>query len=75
MNNEIYLEYIGKGASLPDVPAKNLSYEEAKRFDIVKLIQSGLYKYTGEYAITEETKQGLPKIQKKAIRKRSVKNG
>ena len=38
------LEYIGAGASLSGVPARNLSTEEAARYGRQWLIKSGLYR-------------------------------
>lgn len=38
------LIYIGNGAFIPDVPARDLNAEEAKHFGINYLLQSSLYK-------------------------------
>jgi len=38
----VYLRYIG-GGHLPNVPARNLSKEEAKRYGENALLKSGLY--------------------------------
>jgi hypothetical protein len=40
---DTYLKYIGQGASLPGVPARNLTRDEVDQLDENKLIQSGLY--------------------------------
>lgn len=71
-----YLRYIGKGkGAIPGVPAKDLTYEEARQHDIIKLIQSGLYEYAFEEAIEVE-KDVLPiETKQQKTRKRSVKNG
>ena len=41
-----YLTYVGNGASLHDVPQRDLSKEEADRFGVDNLVSSGLYKLT-----------------------------
>ena len=43
----IYLKYIGTGF-IPGVPARDLSEEEAKLFDVEFLIASGLYQLVEE---------------------------
>jgi hypothetical protein len=54
MKNEIVLIYIGKGkGTLIGVPARDLTYEEAKKYNLVGLIASGLYVYN--------TKKDIPK--------------
>ena len=66
MNN--YLIYTGKGkGTIPDVPARNLSYEEAKKFGIVTLLQSGLYVYNSDLSIPNEYREalGLKRSKKK----------
>lgn len=58
--SEQYLKYVGKDkGTLPGVPARDLSYEECKanNYDVTKLLQSGLYEYTGDYAMIEEVKK------------------
>jgi hypothetical protein len=75
-NDEVYLRYTGKGKGiLPGVPSRDLTYEEAKQHDAIKLIQSGLYEYAFENAVSEEVKAVLPIEKKKTTKKRSVKNG
>lgn len=37
------LRYIGKGAWLPGIPARNMSDKEAAKYDINCLLASGLY--------------------------------
>jgi len=39
----IYLKYVGNGASLPDVPARDLTVEEAGKYSEKFLLLSGLY--------------------------------
>lgn len=39
-----YLIYIGDGSALPDVPARNLSKEEAEKFGVDFLLASRLYR-------------------------------
>ena len=40
----IYLLYVGKDkGTIPGVPARNMTEEEAKQFDVSALIKSGLY--------------------------------
>ena len=41
---EIYLIYVGKGASIFGVPARNLTWEEAQIHSESRLLLSGLYK-------------------------------
>jgi len=38
----IRLKYIGN-ASIPGVPARDLSHDEAKKYGILRLVRSGLY--------------------------------
>lgn len=37
------LRYVGNGATLPDVPARDLTPEEVKQYDRKALLASGLY--------------------------------
>ena len=37
------LIYEGNGASIPNVPARDLSADEVKRFGFKRLLKSGLY--------------------------------
>ena len=41
--NEIYLKYIGAGSYLPDVPARDLTKDEAEYHGIGRLLDSHLY--------------------------------
>ena len=41
------LTYIGKGAFLPDVPARDLTAEEVSQFGKDTLLKSGLYAESG----------------------------
>lgn len=43
-DNSKPLEYIGGGAWLPGVPARDLTADEAAQFDRQELIKSGLYR-------------------------------
>lgn len=44
--SDIYLHYIGKDkGTIPGVPARDLTYDEAKQHDLTHLIASGLYVY------------------------------
>lgn len=42
------LKYVGKGAFLVGVPARDLSAEEAKKYGVKRLLASGLYKRQAE---------------------------
>lgn len=44
MKNTASLIYIGKGAFLPGVPARDLTADEAEKFGRMRLLESGLYK-------------------------------
>lgn len=37
------LLYVGKGSFIPDVPARDLSQDEAEQFGVERLLASGLY--------------------------------
>lgn len=39
----VYLKYVGNGANLAGVPARDLTYEEAKQHGEENLLRSGLY--------------------------------
>lgn len=40
----IYLTYVGKDkGTIPGVPARNLTREEAEQFGVAELLKSGLY--------------------------------
>ncbi|GIK42447.1 MAG: hypothetical protein BroJett011_62800 [Chloroflexota bacterium] len=54
------LKYIGQGAFLPGVPARDLSAEEAKEYGEARLLKSGLYKKVGDRPAGES----LPKPRK-----------
>lgn len=53
MSEEIGLYYIGKGASLDNIPARDLTLEEVERFDAAALIASGLYSATAPSVIAD----------------------
>jgi len=58
--NDYYLFYVGKDkGSLLGVPARNLSYDEAKKFGITALLASGLYAYNSQHAIPVEYHKDL----------------
>jgi hypothetical protein len=63
--NDYYLFFVGtdKG-TLIGVPARNLSYEEAKKFGITALLASGLYVYNAQHAIPVEHYQALGILDK-----------
>lgn len=55
-----YLFYVGGGkGTLIGVPARDLSYDEAKRFGITQLLASGLYVYNSQHAIPNEYRKDL----------------
>ena len=70
MNN--YLIYTGKGkGTIPDVPARNLSYEEAKKYGIIELLKSGLYEYNSDQSIPNEYRDDLGLKKHKPKRKQT----
>ena len=78
-----YLFYVGKDkGSLLGVPARDLSYEEAKKHGITNLLASGLYVYNSQHAIPLEYQKLLnvaqvedePVKKTKKRSKRSVNN-
>lgn len=54
---EAYLIYIGKGASIYGVPARDLTYDEAFIAGEKRLIDSKLYKYAKEQRKVELSKR------------------
>jgi len=54
------LIYIGNGAFLPDVPARDLSADEAKHIGINYLLQSGLYKLAEQPKKTKQSETAQP---------------
>ena len=60
MSEEIGLFYIGKGASLDNIPARDLTLEEVARFDAAALIASGLYSETAP-AVIADSRESLSK--------------
>ncbi len=46
-----YLLYIGKGASILGIPARNLSKDEAELYGEKRLIRTGLYELSKEAKI------------------------
>lgn len=51
------LRYVGGGAALLDVPARDLSVEEAAQFDVAALLASGLYEPAHEAPAPAEEKE------------------
>ena len=61
-----YLFYVGSGkGSLIGVPARDLSYDEAKRFGLTQLLASGLYIYNSQHAIPLEYRAELGILDRK----------
>lgn len=61
-----YLFYVGSGkGSLIGVPARDLSYDEAKKFGITALLASGLYVYNSQHAIPIKYHEALGILDKK----------
>lgn len=54
-SKKIDLRYIGEGAALPDVPARDLSADEALLYGRNELLASGLYAEP-----TDDTAPALP---------------
>ena len=52
------LRYIGAGAAMLDVPARDLSAEEAAQLDVAALLASGLYEPAPEAPETKEITDG-----------------
>lgn len=53
--SKIYLRFTNKG-SLPGVPARDLTREEAKQFDEQQLVDSGCYSYVASKPQPSENK-------------------
>ena len=69
-----YLFYVGSGkGSLIGVPARDLSYDEAKRFGLTQLLASGLYVYNSNHAIPVEYRPALGILDKKEDEEEPVK--
>ena len=61
-----YLTYIGKEkGSIPGIPARDLTREEAEKYGIEKLLKSGLYKVHKDLSemivISEDFEEERPK--------------
>lgn len=73
-----YLFYVGSGkGSLIGVPARDLSYDEARRFGITTLLASGLYVYNSQHAIPIEYQKDLGilvDIEDEEIKEHQTKN-
>ncbi len=57
--DNIYLKYVGNGSSLPDVPARDLTKEEATQHGERKLLESKLY------VLAKQNKIVTPKSENK----------
>jgi hypothetical protein len=44
MKSNVYYQYVGNGASLASIPARDLTEAEAQLVGVARLLQSGLYK-------------------------------
>jgi hypothetical protein len=55
--------YIGNGAFLPGVPARDLTEEEAKKYDINFLLASGLYKFPDLPAVPPKKSKRLESVE------------
>jgi hypothetical protein len=49
----VFLKYIGAGSYLPDVPARDLTKDEAEYHGIGRLLDSGLYERLKQKADTQ----------------------
>lgn len=73
--NDKYLFFVGKDkGSIIGVPARDLSYEEAKKHGITHLLASGLYVYNSEHAIPEEWKEDLGLSTEQEVKKTKKRN-
>jgi hypothetical protein len=50
------LKYVGKGASVPNIPARDLSADEVRKFGLKRLLKSGLYVETRRVVEAETQK-------------------
>lgn len=57
------LRYIGKGLFIRDIPARDLTDEEAERYGIEGLVRSGLYE---EIAVEKPRKKKLKETVEQA---------
>lgn len=58
MNEEIVLKYIGSGAILPGVPARDLTKEEVREHGgIAELVRTGLYERVATKEQADEPKK------------------
>lgn len=46
MKSEVIYKYIGNGASMIGIPARDLTEEEAKEYGIAMIMSRGLYRKT-----------------------------
>ncbi len=56
------LKYVGRGASLPGVPARDLSDEEVKQYDEKFLLRTGLYERPREARAGKDNDLGPGKV-------------
>lgn len=47
------LEYVGAGAGIPDVPARDLYFDDLLGHDAVALVNSGLYRVPRTDTVTD----------------------
>lgn len=52
------MKYVGKGAWLPGIPARDLSDDEAQRFGEKRLLDSGLYEKERKQPAKAEKEEG-----------------
>lgn len=57
----IYLKYIGAGSYLPDVPARDLTKEEAEYHGVGRLLDSHLYELIEQKEEESDTQYGSAK--------------
>jgi hypothetical protein len=69
---KIYLKYIGLGSYIPDVPARDLTKEEAEYHGIGRLLDSHLYEVFDGY-VDDDAKKVLKQVEKKS--KKDVSDG
>ena len=55
---KVYLKYIGNGSYLPDVPARDLTKEEAEYHGVGRLVDTKLYELVKQ--VYEPVKENKP---------------
>jgi hypothetical protein len=48
MKSNVYYQYVGNGASLANIPARDLTEAEAQAFGVKLILASGLYRKDAE---------------------------